>query len=151
MYHVNVYLDGQKGAHTLHYIASFHGNEAIHYSHTSQPVLPLKSGTFSPLQMSYKEGPWVNYHHMHRTSDCTTFNHGAATLPLYCFPSAQHATKTADAQSLATSLCTSVTVGICHFPGYFMNAQTVSPMPLFGGRGTWGQDCVYHPKSHVVG
>lgn len=56
MYYVNVYLDGQKGAHTLHYIASFHGNEAIHYSHTSQTVLPLKSGTFSPLQMSYKEG-----------------------------------------------------------------------------------------------
>ena len=120
----------------LHYIASFH------YSHTSHtasdgPALEKKWYFFSfanELQGRVPGSTITIYtHQIVQYLDMELQRCHYTVFPLPSTPQRLQC-----AQSLATSLCTSytsVTVGIRHFPGYFMKVQTVSPMPLLGGGG----------------
>ena len=75
-------------------------------------------------------------------------------MPLHCFPSAQHATKTAVCSVSGHKSLYFLHFSNCRYSSpsrvFYEGTNSESHAPLWGGR-TWGRDYVYHPQSHVVG
>ena len=75
-------------------------------------------------------------------------------MPLHCFPSAQHATKTAVCSVSGHKSLYFLHFSNCRYSSpsrvFYEGTNSESHAPL-GGGGTWGRDYVYHPHSHVVG